>query len=75
MLAGVLAIEAIRRLFDPPDVEGGLVIIVGALGAGVNIAAAWALSRSERRGLNVEGAMAHILDGPLRLGRRRSSPA
>ena len=61
VLAGVLAIEAIRRLFDPPDVEGGLVIIVGALGACVNIAAAWALSRSERRGLNVEGAMAHIL--------------
>ena len=61
VLAGVLAIEAIRRLFDPPDVEGGLVIVVGALGACVNIAAAWALSRSERRGLNIEGAMAHIL--------------
>ena len=61
VLAGVLAIEAIRRLFDPPEVEGGLVIVVGALGACVNVAAAWALSRAERRGLNVEGAMAHVL--------------
>ena len=50
-----------RRLFDPPDVEGGLVIVVGVLGALVNVASAWALSRSERRGLNVEGAMAHVL--------------
>ena len=61
VLAGVLALESVRRLFDPPDVEGGLVIVVGVLGALVNVASAWALSRSERRGLNVEGAMAHVL--------------
>ncbi|MBE2315588.1 cation transporter [Solirubrobacter sp. CPCC 204708] len=61
VLAGVLALESVRRLFEPPEVEGGLVIVVGVLGALVNIASAWALSRSERRGLNVEGAMAHVL--------------
>jgi cobalt-zinc-cadmium efflux system protein len=61
VLAGVLGVEAVQRLFDPPDVEGGLVIVVGVLGALVNVAAAWALSRSERRGLNVEGAMAHVI--------------
>jgi cobalt-zinc-cadmium efflux system protein len=61
VLAGVLAVESVRRLFDPPDVEGGLVIVVGVLGALVNVGAALALSRSERRGLNVEGAIAHVL--------------
>ncbi|RKQ87183.1 cobalt-zinc-cadmium efflux system protein [Solirubrobacter pauli] len=61
VLAGVLGIEAVQRFFDPPEVEGGLVIVVGVLGAIVNVAAAWALSRSERRGLNVEGAMAHVI--------------
>jgi cobalt-zinc-cadmium efflux system protein len=61
VLAGVLAVESIQRLFNPPDVEGGLVIAVGALGALVNVGAAFALSRSERRGLNVEGALAHVL--------------
>ena len=61
VLAGVLALESVRRLFEPPDVDGGLVIVVGVLGALVNVASAWALSRSERRGLNVEGAMAHVL--------------
>jgi cobalt-zinc-cadmium efflux system protein len=61
VLAGVLAVSAIGRLGDPPDVEGGLVLAVGAIGALVNVAAAWALSRAERRSLNVEGARAHVL--------------
>ena len=61
VLAGVIGFEAVRRLFDPPDVEGGLVIAVGLVGAGVNLAAAWALARAERRSLAVEGARAHVL--------------
>jgi cobalt-zinc-cadmium efflux system protein len=61
VLAGVLAVSAIRRLGDPPDVEGILVLVVGAAGALVNVAAAWSLSRAERRSLNVEGARAHVM--------------
>ena len=61
VLAGVIALEAARRLADPPEVEGGLVIAVGLLGAGVNLGAAWALGRAERRSLNVEGARQHVL--------------
>ena len=61
VLAGVLAIEAVQRLLEPPDVEGAIVVVVGVLGAAVNIACAWMLSRAERRSLNVEGAMAHVL--------------
>jgi len=61
VLASVIGFEAVRRLFDPPAVEGGLVIAVGLLGAAVNLGAAWALARAERRSLNVEGARAHVL--------------
>jgi cobalt-zinc-cadmium efflux system protein len=61
VLAGVIAWEAVQRLGDPPDVEGLVVLVVGLAGAGVNVAAAWALSRAERRSLNVEGARAHVL--------------
>jgi cobalt-zinc-cadmium efflux system protein len=61
VLAGVLALEAVERLRTPPDVEGAVVLVVGAIGAVVNVASAWALSRAERRSLNVEGAMAHVL--------------
>jgi cobalt-zinc-cadmium efflux system protein len=61
VLAGVIAVEGVRRLSSPPDVEGGLVLIVGLLGACANLGAAAALSRAERRSLNVEGATAHVL--------------
>ena len=61
MLAGVIGIEAVQRLFAPTEVEGGIVLAVGLLGAVVNIAAAWQLAKAERRSLNVEGARAHIL--------------
>jgi cobalt-zinc-cadmium efflux system protein len=61
VLAGVIAIEAVQRLSSPPDVEGGVVVAVGLLGALVNVAAAWQLARAERRSLNVEGARAHVL--------------
>ena len=61
VLAGVIGFEAVRRLSDPPDVEGGIVIAVGLLGAAVNVGSAWALAKAERRSLNVEGARAHVL--------------
>jgi cobalt-zinc-cadmium efflux system protein len=61
VLAGVIAVEGVRRLWSPPEVEGGLVLIIGLVGACANIGAAAALSRAERRSLNVEGARAHVL--------------
>jgi cobalt-zinc-cadmium efflux system protein len=61
LLAGVIAVEGVRRLGSPPDVEGTIVIAVGVAGAIVNVAAFWALSRSERQSLNVAGARAHVL--------------
>jgi cobalt-zinc-cadmium efflux system protein len=61
VLAGVIAIEAVQRVSSPPEVEGGVVLVVGLMGAGVNVAAAWQLARAERRSLNVEGARAHVL--------------
>jgi len=60
VLAGVITWEALQRLSDPPEVEGAIVLVVGLAGAAVNVGAAWALSRAERRSLNVEGARAHV---------------
>ena len=61
VLAGVIAVEGVRRLGAPPDVDGPVVAVVGATGALVNIAAFWALSRAERQSLNIAGARAHVL--------------
>jgi cobalt-zinc-cadmium efflux system protein len=61
VLAGVLGVEAVRRLSNAPAVEGGVVVVVGLVGAAVNLGSAWALASAERRSLNVEGARAHVL--------------
>ena len=61
VLASLIGVEALQRLADPPEVEGSVVIVIGILGALVNVAAAWALSRAKRRSLNIEGARAHVL--------------
>ena len=61
-LGAVLAWESVGRLGPGgADVDGGIVVAVGALGALVNVAAAWRLARAERRSLNVEGARQHVL--------------
>ena len=57
-----IAIEGVRRLFDPPDVEGAAVLIVAIVGIGVNLAATLVLSGANRRSLNVEGAFQHVLN-------------
>ncbi len=61
ILSLVILVEAIRRLVDPPEVEGGLVLAVALLGIVVNVAATWTLAKANRSSLNVEGAFQHIL--------------
>jgi cobalt-zinc-cadmium efflux system protein len=61
ILSLVILVEAIRRLVDPPEVEGGLVLAVALLGIVINIAATWTLAKANRSSLNVEGAFQHIL--------------
>jgi cobalt-zinc-cadmium efflux system protein len=54
-------VEAGRRLADPPPVEGGWVVSVGAVGLAVNLAAAAILRRAGSGSLNVRGAAMHVL--------------
>src|SRR4051794_131492 len=60
-LAILIAVDAIGRLADPPGGQGALVVVVGAIGAGVNGAAAPSRARAERKSLNVEGARLHVM--------------
>jgi cobalt-zinc-cadmium efflux system protein len=61
VLVVVFVIEGIRRLFDPPDVPGGAIALVAAVGIVVNLAAAALLARADQRSLNVAGAYWHIV--------------
>ncbi len=62
LLAVWLADEAIRRLIDPPQVTGSLVLITALVGIAVNVAATLMIGRANRTSLNVEGAFQHILN-------------
>jgi cobalt-zinc-cadmium efflux system protein len=60
-LAAVILYEGIRRLIEPPDVEGAIVLVVAIAGIVVNLAATAVLAGADRRSLNVEGAFQHVL--------------
>jgi cobalt-zinc-cadmium efflux system protein len=60
-LAVVIVVEGSRRLANPPEVEGAVVLVVALAGIVVNLAATLVLSGAERRSLNVEGAFQHVL--------------
>ncbi|MFI5779731.1 cation diffusion facilitator family transporter [Nocardia sp. NPDC051570] len=62
LLAAWLGYEAIRRLINPPEVTGGLVLGTALVGIVVNVAATWMVSRANRSSLNVEGAYQHLLN-------------
>jgi cobalt-zinc-cadmium efflux system protein len=62
VLAGVAVlvfVEAIGRFSDPPDVEGGGVLVVGAIGLAGNVVATVVLISGDRRDLNLEAVLRH----------------
>jgi cobalt-zinc-cadmium efflux system protein len=60
-LVGIwIVFEAIQRLVSPPEVRGGIVLVVALVGVGVNLAAALVLAGPSRRSLNVRGAFLHV---------------
>ena len=54
--------EGVRRLIQPPEVAGGLVLATALVGIVVNLVASWLIARADRTSLNVEGAFQHILN-------------
>jgi cobalt-zinc-cadmium efflux system protein len=52
--------SAVRRLVDPPDVDGAIVASVALAGIIVNLGVLAVLSRARRESLNVRGAYLHV---------------
>jgi cobalt-zinc-cadmium efflux system protein len=61
ILAGFIAYEAVRRLFEPPHVRAGLVLGIALGGIAVNLLASRVLAGADRRNLSLEGSFQHVL--------------
>jgi Co/Zn/Cd efflux system component len=62
LVLGLLVVgEGVRRLIDPPAVDGAPVLIVALAGVVVNLVATAVLARANRGSLNIEGAYRHLL--------------
>ncbi len=61
LVAGWIMVEAVRRIFEPHAVTGGIMLTVAAAGLLVNILAFWILSRADRDNLNLRAALLHVM--------------
>lgn len=60
-VAGYVLVEAVRRIGDQPDVQGGTVLVVASLGLTANLVAFALLREGAKESLNVEGAYLEVL--------------
>jgi cobalt-zinc-cadmium efflux system protein len=68
LLGGVsvgIALESIRRLQMPREIDAPLMIAVACVGLAANGIAAWILARSARTNLNVRAAWLHVIGDGL----------
>lgn len=52
--------EAVQRLMHPEAVQGGVVLVVAAIGAGINLLVAWVLSR-DNASINTRAALVNVM--------------
>ncbi|WP_341280661.1 cation diffusion facilitator family transporter [Paenibacillus sp. FSL H8-0537] len=67
VIAGFIVWEAYHRLFDPPAVASGSMMLIALVGLLANLASAWALMRKGdvHNNLNVRSAYLHVLGDAL----------
>jgi len=63
VLCAWVGIEAVQRLLAPTEaeVQGGLMLVVAAVGMVANAISMWVLSRAQKRSINVRGAYLEVL--------------
>ena len=71
ILAAFITYEAIRRLFDPAHVRGGLMLVVALLGVVVNLVAIWTPRKGQPPEPQRRGQLPARPHRPLRLHRHR----
>jgi cobalt-zinc-cadmium efflux system protein len=64
-IALLIVVQAVGRLFDPPEVAGAGVLVLGAVGLAGNLAATWALASGSRSDINLEAVLRHSVGDAL----------
>jgi len=64
-VAAFVLFEAWRRFLDPPEVEGGLMLVVATAGLIANAVSLWLLHDAQRQSLNMRGAYLEVLGDML----------
>jgi cobalt-zinc-cadmium efflux system protein len=59
-LVAWIAWEAVQRLLHPEPVQGGVVLVVAAIGAAINLLVAWILSR-DNQSINTRAALVNVM--------------
>ena len=60
-----ITVEAVLRLFEPVEVQSGIMIVVAAIGLAVNACSFLILRGADKHNLNVRGARLHVLGDML----------
>jgi cobalt-zinc-cadmium efflux system protein len=60
-ISGAVLWEGVSRLSTPPEVEGGLMLVVACVGLATNGLSAWWLHGVSSASLNVRGAYLHVM--------------
>ena len=65
LIAGVLVVEAVLRLREPPEVEGRIVAAVAAAGLVANLVSLRTLATAKDSNINVRAAYVHMVSDSL----------
>lgn len=65
VVVGGIAWEAIARFSHPMPIEGGVVMLVAAVGVAINGTTAWLFMSGNKNDLNMRGAFLHMLADAL----------
>ena len=65
LISLLIVYKAYFRLFNPPEVKSGMMLVVAVFGLMVNLASAYFLHQSQASSLNLKGALLHVLGDAL----------
>lgn len=67
VIAGFIVYEAVERFYEPPEVQGGWMLLIAAIGLAANVLSAWVLNRNAdvHGNLNMKSAYMHVIGDAL----------